>query len=307
MSSQLNVNHRDVCQAFQPIKRALTLPSPRDESLVKNTAPQKHIDPEGQNFSMLMHWKIFGLLAIMLVLFSSPSEANDPAYDFQKANELYQKQNYDSAAKIYEHLVGEGYSSAAVYYNLANCYYKLNNVSHAILNYERALKLNPDDDDILFNLKVAQLKVIDKIETVPEIFYVRWIKKISSLLTTDNWSWMVISCCWIIFVFAAIYVLSSTIIVKRIGFLMAVIFLFITIGVFLLSRESYSIQVLQKRAVVMSMSSYVKSSPGENNTDLFVLHEGTRMDILDSYDNWVKIRIANGSIGWVKSADIEQI
>ena len=253
------------------------------------------------------YWRITGVIALMLILFSSPSEANDPAYDFQKANELYQKQNYDSAAKIYEHLVGQEYYSSEVYYNLANCYYKLNNVSHAVLNYERALKLKPDDDDILFNLKVAQLKVVDKIETVPEIFYVRWIKKISSLLTTDNWSWIVIACSWIIFIFAAMYLVSSAVVVKRIGFLMAVIFLFITIGVFLLARESYSNQVLQKRAVVMSMSSYVKSSPGDNNTDLFVLHEGTRMDILDSYDNWVKIRIANGSIGWVKSADIEEI
>jgi len=255
------------------------------------------------------YWRISGLIALMLFLFlfSSPSQANDPAYDFQKANELYQKQNYDSAAKIYESLVGQEYYSAEVYYNLANCYYKLNNISHAVLNYERALKLKPDDEDILFNLKVAQLKVIDKIETVPEIFYVRWIKKISSLFTTDNWNWMVIVCIWIMFVFAALYIISSTVMMKRIGFLMAAIFFFLTVGVFFLSRQSYSNQVLQKRAVVMSMSSYVKSSPGENNTDLFVLHEGTRMDILDSYDNWVKIRIANGSIGWVKSADIEEI
>ena len=247
------------------------------------------------------------LLIFTLLSISISASANDPAYDFQKANELYQKQNFDSAAKIYEHLIEQEFYSAAVYYNLANCYYKLNDVSHAILNYERALKLKPDDDDILFNLKVAQLKVIDKIEAVPEIFYVRWIKKISSLLTPDNWSWIVVACTWIMFLFAAVYVISSTVVMKRIGFLMAVIFFLISTAVFLISRESYSNQVRQKRAVVMSMSSYVKSSPGDNNTDLFVLHEGTRMEILDSYDNWVKIRIANGSIGWVKSVDIEQI
>jgi len=250
---------------------------------------------------------LFPFLGIILLAISISANANEPAYDFQKANELYQKQNFDSAAKIYEHLIDQEFYSDEVYYNLANCYYKMNDISHAILNYERALKLKPDDDDILFNLKVAQLKVIDKIETVPEIFYVRWIKKISSLLTADNWSWIVVVCTWIMFLFAAMYVVSSTVVIKRIGFLMTVIFFLISTAVFLISRESYSNQVRQKRAVVMSMSSYVKSSPGENNTDLFVLHEGTRMEILDSYDNWVKIRIANGSIGWVKSADIEQI
>jgi tetratricopeptide (TPR) repeat protein len=283
------------------------LSSQRDESLVKKTAPRKHIVPEGQNFVKQAYWRITGLIALVFFFFTFSSKANDPAYDFQKANELYQKQNYDSAAKIYEQLIAKEYYSAEVYYNLANCYYKLDNVSHAILNYERALKLKPDDEDILFNLKVAQLKVIDKIETVPEIFYVRWAKSISSLLTTDNWSRLVIICIWIMFLFAAMYVLSSAVVMKRIGFLMATIFLLVTIAVFLISRQSYSTQVQQKRAVVMSMSAYVKSSPGDNNTDLFVLHEGTRMDILDSYDNWVKIRIANGSIGWLKSADIEEI
>jgi tetratricopeptide (TPR) repeat protein len=245
----------------------------------------------------------------MLILFGIPthSKANDPVFDFQKANELYQKQNYDSAVKIYEQLASQNYNSAEVYYNLGNSYYKLNNVARAILNYERALRLKPDDDDILFNLKVAQLKVVDKIETVPEIFYVRWLKSISLLLTPDNWSRMVIACIWIMFLFAAMYVLSSAVIMKRIGFLMAALFLIISICTFLISGQSYTNQVTQKRAVVMSVSSYVKSSPGDNNTDLFLLHEGTRIDVLDSYDNWVKIRIANGSIGWVKSVDIEEI
>ena len=283
------------------------LSSRRDESLVTKAATLKHIVPEGQNFGKNFYWKFPGLVALMLFVFSFSSNANDPAYDFHKANELYQKQNYDSAAKIYESLAAREYYSADVYYNLGNCYYKMNNVARAILNYERALKYNPDDDDILFNLKVAQLKVVDKIEAVPEIFYVRWIKAISSLLTPNNWSWLVIACIWIMFLFAAVYVVSSSVVLKRIGFLMAAIFFIISICVFLLANKSYTDQIRQKRAVVMSVSAYVKSSPGDNNTDLFLLHEGTRMDILDSYDNWVKIRIANGSIGWVKSVDIEEI
>ena len=97
------------------------------------------------------------------------------------------------------------------------------------------------------------------------------------------------------FLFAALYLLSSSVTMKRIGFLMAAVFFVLTVCTFLISDRSYADQIRNKRAVVMSMSAYVKSSPGENNTDLFVLHEGTRMEILDSYDNWVKIRIARNN------------
>ena len=102
--------------------------------------------------------------------------AFEPATEFQKANNLYQKNSFDSAAKIYEKIISEEYFSVEVYFNLGNCYYKMNKTAKAILNYERALKLKPNDEDILFNIKVAQLKVVDKIETVPEIFYLRWSK-----------------------------------------------------------------------------------------------------------------------------------
>jgi tetratricopeptide (TPR) repeat protein len=235
------------------------------------------------------------------------AHASDPASEFQKANTLYQQQNYDSAAAIYEQLIAQEYVSAEVYYNLANCYYKTGRTSKAILNYERALKRMPGDEDVTFNLKVAQLRVVDKIEAVPEIFYKRWIKSVASLLSSDGWSRVVIACTWIMFLFAAVYVLSRRTALRRAGFALAAFFFIVTACVWLLSRQSYLDSVKQKSAVVMSVSAYVKSSPGDNNTDLFLLHEGTRADILDEYENWVKIRIANGSIGWLKSSDIEEI
>lgn len=243
-------------------------------------------------------------ICFMLIL---PAQANEPGQEFQKASGLYQQQHYDSAARIYEQLIAQEYFSSEVYYNLANCYYKQDQIPRAILNYERALKLKPHDEDIIFNLKVAQLKVVDKIETVPEIFYRRWIKSVSSVLTTDGWSRFVIACTWILFFFGAIYVLSSRTGMKRISFVFASFFLIVTVCAWMLSRQSYFSQVSQKSAVVMSVSAYVKSSPGDNNTDLFVLHEGTRVDILDDFENWIKIRIANGSVGWIKSSEIEEI
>lgn len=246
-------------------------------------------------------------LFIALCAASVQAAASDPSTEFRFANDLFQKQNYDSAAKIYERLIAQEYLSAEVYYNLANAYYKLNSTSRAILNYERALKLKPDDEDILFNLKVAQLKAVDKIEPVPEIFYRRWIKSISSSLTTDGWSRFVIGCIWIMFFFGAIYIVAAKTSMKRIGFVLAAFFLIITLCGWLLTQQSFNDHVAQKSAVIMSVTAYVKSSPGDKNTDLFLLHEGTTVDILDSYENWVKIRIANGSVGWLKSAEMEEI
>jgi len=246
-------------------------------------------------------------VAAVLSFISLSANASDPATEFAKANGFYQKQNYDSAAKIYEQLVSQEYLSTEVYFNLANCYYKLDRISRAILNYERALKINPDDEDAAFNLKVAQLKVVDKIEPVPEIFYVRWIKSVSGTFTTDGWSRFIIGCTWIMFLFAVIYILSARTTIKRIAFVLASFFLIVIVCSWVLSRQSYADHVSQKSAVVMSVSAYVKSSPGDNNTDLFLLHEGTRVDILDEFENWVKIRIANGSVGWLKSSEMEVI
>jgi tetratricopeptide (TPR) repeat protein len=253
----------------------------------------------------VLFWKIFFIAACPL--FSSHCIASDPATEYQRANGFYQKQNYDSAAAIYEQLVSQEYLSPEVYYNLANSYYKLNNTARTILNYERALKLKPDDEDIAFNLKVAQLKAVDKIEPVPEIFYRRWIRSAASLFTIDGWSYCVISCIWIMFFFAAIYILSRRTPVRRISFVFASFFFVLTVSSWLLSQQNYVQYISQKRAVVMSISAYVKSSPGDNNTDLFLLHEGTKVDILDEFENWVKIRIANGSVGWLKSVEIEDI
>lgn len=248
------------------------------------------------------------LFCILIFLFiTSQSFAGDPGSEYQKANALYQKQQYDSAAVIFEQLISQEYKSAEVYYNLANCYYKANNIARAILNYERALKLQPDDEDAAFNLKVAQLKVVDKIEAVPDIFYIRWMKTLSSAMTTDNWSRLLIFNIWIMFLFAAIYILSRRASIKRLGFLLASLFLLISLITAAVANQNYENSVRQKSAVIMSVSAYVKSSPGDNNTDLFLLHEGTRVDILDAYENWVKIRIANGSIGWLKNSETEEI
>ena len=246
----------------------------------------------------------YSLLFIVLIPISV--FAFDPTTEYQKANNLYQKNSFDSAAKIYGQLISQEYFSTEVYFNLGNCYYKTNKTAKAILNYERALKFKPNDEDILFNIKVAQLKTVDKIETVPEIFYVRWIKNLSALFTTDGWAMVIMVCIWLMFIFASGYFISSSGI-KRLTFVLTIIFLILTFSSWFLAQQNYDLTKVSKSAIIMSESVYVKSSPGENNTDLFLLHEGIKATVLDEFENWVKIKIANGSVGWVKKTDMEVI
>src|SRR5262249_528400 len=150
------------------------------------------------------------------------------AADFSKANILYQKMDYDSAAKVLEKLISENRISSEVYYNLGNCYYKTGNVAKSIIAYERALKLNPDDEHALFNLHVGKLKVVDKIEPVPQIFYKRWIAAITDLFTTKMWSALMLALLWITFIMAAVYVVSRTPSGRQLTFIITLIFVFLT-------------------------------------------------------------------------------
>jgi len=251
--------------------------------------------------------KSFLLLVHCLLSTVHFSLAGDASSDFSKANILYQKQEYDSAAKVFEKLISESKISSEIYYNLGNCYYKTGNVAKSIIAYERALKLNPDDEDALFNLHVAQLKVVDKIEAVPQIFYKRWIAAVTDLFTTKLWSQLMIALLWITFIMSSIYVLSRTPSGRQLTFIITVVFLFLTLSTWFFSHQSYMQNEVNKSAVVTSASAYVKSSPDEKGNDLFIVHEGTKVDVLDEFSEWKKIRIANGSIGWMKSGEVEQI
>ncbi len=247
------------------------------------------------------------ILAIALFSFSFLSVASDSQSDFKKANEQYQKQDYENAIKTYESLVKDGSISSEVYYNLGNTYYKTGNVSRTLLNYERAHKLSPDDEDINFNLKIASLKVVDKMDAVPEIFYKRWIKAAALDFTTETWTKSFLACVWLLFIFLAMYVVAASASLKKSGFVFAIIFLVLTMSMFALAQKSYSMMYVDQQAIIMSSSVYVKSSPDEKGSDQFILHEGTKVDVLDEFADWKKIRIANGSIGWLKQGTIEII
>jgi tetratricopeptide (TPR) repeat protein len=232
---------------------------------------------------------------------------NDPSSLYKKANTYYQKQDYDNAIKTYEQLIAEGREASEVYFNLGNSYYKTGNTAKSILNYERAKRLAPDDEDIAFNLRVASLKAVDKIEPVPDIFYIRWLRAIATAGSVSLWNTILILCIWLLFSSAAFFALSKSSFRKKAAFVFMLAFLFLGIVSGLIARQSNSIMYHEKYGIISSASVYIKSSPDEKGNDLFILHEGTKVQVLDELGEWQKVRIVNGSLGWMKKADLYAI
>lgn len=219
----------------------------------------------------------------------------------------YIKNDYATAIQIYESLLKKG-EAADIYYNLGNCYYKAGDIAKAILNFERALLLQPGSSDIRANLEIARGKTIDKVEPIPELFFVTWIKAIINSLAIDSWAILGIIL-FILFILSLyFFFFSRQMFLKKSGFIGGLLFLFLTIlaNVF----AFYQKDTLENRsaAIIMSPSVTVRSTPNETGTSLFILHEGSKTTIKDnSMKEWKEIHLDDGKVGWVKSVDIEII
>jgi hypothetical protein len=245
---------------------------------------------------------------VLLLAFAGHARSEDTIINkFDRANKYYQQQDYENAIKAYEDVLKANRISAAVYYNLANSYYKTGNIAKSILNYERAHKLAPDDEDIDFNLKLAAMKAVDKIEPVPMVFYRRWIHSIALAFNIDVWSKISIGLTWATVFIFALFIISPSPAGKKLFFVTGIIFLVLTVFAFYFSSEQDKIMNHDEHGIVMTPSSYVKSSPDEKGNDQFILHEGTKVEVLDEFTDWKKIKIANGTVGWIKARDIEII
>ena len=260
-----------------------------------------------KNINLLQMKKLIHLFIFILFAQSLFAQKKDAMAVYHAANIAYQKQDYQGAVKLYEQLATEGNISPEVYFNLGNSYFKDGNVPRAIINYERAKKLAPDDEDIDFNLKIASLKVVDRIDNVPDVFYKRWIRDLATIFPSNTWSIVLVALIWMLFLCAGFYVVSTNTTFKKISFVSGISLAILTIFTYSLSARSYSIRHNEEQAVIISSSVYVKSSPDEKGNDLFILHEGTKVDVLEPFEGWKKIKIANGTIGWLKTKEIETI
>jgi tetratricopeptide (TPR) repeat protein len=226
---------------------------------------------------------------------------------FQVANASYAEGNFQNAGEHYEAILVRGFESAEVYYNLGNCYFKQEEYPRAILNYERALLLDPGNDDIEFNLAKARIYTIDKIEEIPQFVIRRWINSIIILMHSNAWAIVSIVAFVLMLAMFLLYFLSTNINRKRAGFYLAIIALIISTGSYYLASKSKQLVVNSNGAIVMNATVTIKGSPRDTGTDLFIIHEGTKVSIVNSLDDWYEIKLSDGKQGWLRSNAIEPI
>lgn len=237
------------------------------------------------------------------------NSADDQVPDeaFIRANQLYLDGSYEEAIIVYEKVLNSGYHSAALYYNLGNAYYRSNKIPPSILNYERAALLSPGDHDIRFNLELARMHVRDRIEELPDFFINRWWRNLRNLAGTGKWASISVFAFIISLVMLSIFLVSSTVHIKK-------IFFWLFVGIFIFSILSFSLGLDQSNyirnhntAIVFSPVVSVKSSPDVNSTDLFIIHEGTKVWVEESLGDWLAVRLSDGNKGWLKKDVIEMI
>jgi tetratricopeptide (TPR) repeat protein len=224
-----------------------------------------------------------------------------------EADSAYARGQYQQAISDYEALLKNG-ASADLYYNLGNAYYRTENITRAVLNYERALLLSPGDRDIRFNLQLAQSKTIDKIVPESEMFFITWYHSLVNLMSVDGWARTAIFSLALVIILSLLYLFSERIWLRKIGFFggFVLLLLFVLSNIFAWQQKQNLL--FRKGAIVVAPSVTVKSTPAKNGTDLFILHEGTKVNITDgSMKGWKEIRLADGKEGWIESNKIETI
>jgi tetratricopeptide (TPR) repeat protein len=247
----------------------------------------------------------FFIFILLLITVTVKAEEADSL--LLKANKYYQKQNFSEAIVIYKQILDKGYRTGEVYYNLGNAYFRMNQIPRAILMFERAKKISPEDDDVEFNLKIANLKIVDKIEPIPKFFITQWLESLESSFSSATWSVIFVFFIWLLFICIAVFYISWNSLIKRITFGIGVISIIIIISSIIFAFSMSQYEESNNTAIIFTPNVYVKSSPDEGSTDLFILHEGTKVEIMDELGSWKKIKLANGSIGWLPDNSIEII
>lgn len=243
----------------------------------------------------------------LLILFLLTTQFLFPQSSFEKGSILYQKGKYEQAIAEYESILASKNHSAELYFNLGNCYYKLNKVAPAIYNYEKALVLNPEDVEISNNLKFAHKLQIDEIKVVPQVGFSKMVHDFTSVFHYNTWAWISVALATLFLLFFIGYYFSQTALSKRIFFFgMFVVLFLILISVTSAISEKNHFQT-ERPAIVFEEMILVKSEPQRSSNTVFTLHEGTKVFVLETLGNWRKIQLTDGTEGWIEKTAIKEV
>jgi tetratricopeptide (TPR) repeat protein len=226
---------------------------------------------------------------------------------WQKANALYTEGKYEEASNAYLQLEESGKANSSLFYNAGNAFYKQGEIAKAILYYERALRLAPDDEDARYNLELANMQTVDKIEPIPQFFLVAWIQSFCNIFDVDTWSIVGAALFALTLVLTLAMLFGQTPLRKKVSFTFAVACLSLSlVSTCIAAREKRHLSS-HAEAIVYAPVTSVKASPDAGGVDLFVLHEGTKVELLETIGSWEKIKTADGNQGWLPTSAIENI
>ena len=239
------------------------------------------------------------LIFILSLFICSQSFASEQA--FEQGNKQYANENYSVAISLYDSILTSGSESSELYYNLGNCHYKTNDWANAIWHYEKSLQLN-NNEKTIHNLELAKLKIIDRIEPLPQLFYKKWWITLTQTLSTQVWQILTLFGIGLIFILQLISQftsLKSKLITKTL--------FAITVIILLVTRTSYHNNFTKKEAIIFFETITVNSAPTSSSTNLFTLHAGSKVEIIDVIGDWINIKIANGNSGWIAQNSIKYL
>ena len=245
---------------------------------------------------------LFLLLIITNTVFAQNTEEL-----FKNANDLYKNDKLEASIKLYEQIEAQGLVSSELFYNLANAYYKLNKVGPSIYYYEKALKLNPLNEDAANNLIFAKRLALDNIEELPKTVFEKINESILQKLSYNQWAIVVVvfsflgSLLFLCFYFA----ISPS--KKRLYFISSTLSFILLLVAFTITYQQYSFFQNNKEAIVFVEKTEVRNAPTLNSEEVFTLHEGTKVVVLDIIDDWKKIKIADGKLGWIVASEIKEL
>jgi len=226
---------------------------------------------------------------------------------FTNANKLYQQENYIEALKLYQKIEDKQYESVALYFNMANVFYKTNQVAPAIYYYEKALKLEPNNKDIAFNLDFAKRMTLDNIEALSKSLGQKFRDSIILKFTYNTWAIIAVSLAFLFAFLFLLYHFSYSTRKKRIYFVTSILSaVFVALSVFFAFKNNHYIKNT-KAAIIFAPQTQVKSAPTKTSEINFELHEGTKVYVLEDLDNWRKIKIADGKTGWMLADDLKEL
>jgi len=232
-------------------------------------------------------------LLVMFLFFISANIYADEVL-FANANNLYTNGNYAEAISKYDSILSSNIESHELYYNLGNCYYKTGDWANAIWYYEKSLKIEQNKKTVQ-NLALANLKIIDRIEPLPQLFYKKWLKNISQLFSIKIWQILALGCIWC---FLIVKILSPLTDFRKNK--LSHILLLMGILSFFIANFSYTNTIAKKEGIIFSSTVIVNSAPTTNSTDLFSLHAGLKVEVIDEIGDWIEIKLTNGNTGWIK-------